>query len=67
MAYCRKQKLADGFYAQEFRGFLVMAAAPPSAHRGGVTIFYREAEHFAIEELCLHGPNVISFQQVTVR
>ena len=34
---------------------------------GGVYIFYREAEHFAVEELCLHGLNVIRFQLVTGR
>ena len=44
-----------------------MAMAAPSAHRGGVAIFYRKAEHFATKELHLHGPNVISFQMVTGR
>ena len=38
-----------------------------STHCGGVAIFYREAEHFAIKDLRLHGPNVISFQMVTGR
>ena len=42
-----------------------MVTAVLSAHRGSVEIFYRKAEYFAIEELCLHGPNVISFQLVT--
>ena len=44
--------------------FRVMSTAAPSAHRSGITIFYSEAEHFAIEELRLHGPNVIRFQMV---
>ena len=48
----------------EASGFWVMATEVPSAHCGGVAIFYREAEHFAIEELRLHGPNVIIFQMV---
>ena len=33
--------------------------------RGGVVVFYHEAEHLALEELCLHGPIVASFQLET--
>ena len=44
-----------------------MKMVAPSAHRGGVTIFYRKSDHFAIKELRLHGPNFISFQLVTGR
>ena len=44
-----------------------MAKETPIAHRGGVAIFHREAENFAIKELRLHRPNVISFQLVTGR
>ena len=44
-----------------------MAMALPSAHRNGVAIFYCEAENLTIEEFCLHGPNVTSFQLVTGR
>ena len=40
------------------------ATADPSAHRGGIAIFYRKAEHFATKDLRLHGPNFISFQMV---
>ena len=39
----------------------------PRAHCGGVAIFYREAEHFAIKDFCLRGLNVISFQLVAGR
>ena len=41
------------------------ATAAVSAHCGSVTVFYRKAEHFAIEELHLHDPNVVGFQVVT--
>ena len=47
--------------------FQVMAIEAPSAHRGGVAIFYHKAEQFSIEKLHLHGPNVIKFQLVTGR
>ena len=39
-----------------------MAIEALIAHHGGVAIFYRKAEHFAIKELRLHGPNIFSFQ-----
>ena len=38
-----------------------------SAHCGGVVIFYRGTDNFAIKELRLHVLNVISFQMVTGR
>ena len=41
--------------------------AAPSAHRGGVAVFYRDADHFAIEDLSLHVLKVISSQMVTGR
>ena len=49
------------------RGFWVMATEAPSVRFGGVAIFYREAEHFSVEELRLHGPNVIGFRLVMGR
>ena len=60
-------KINNGVYTRESSVFWVMATAAPSAHRGGVAIFYREADHFAIKELRFHGLNVISFQLVTGR
>ena len=59
-------KLTKGVYKQEYSGFWVMATEAPSAHRGGVTIFYRKVEHFSIKELRLQGLNVISFNLVTL-
>ena len=53
--------LIKGVYTQEASGFWVIETEAPSAHRDSVTIFYPEAEHFAIEELLLHSPNVIRF------
>ena len=58
VAYCRK-KITDRVYMQESSGFWVMATVTPSAHCGGVAIFYHEAEHFSIKEIHLHVTNVI--------
>ena len=44
----QETKLTEGFYMRESSGFWVIAMEAPSAHHGGVKIFYQEAEHFAI-------------------
>ena len=63
----QEMKLNGRFYMRGSSGFLVKLMAAPSAHSGGVVIFYHEAEHFSIEELRPHGLNVTSFQLVTGR
>ena len=63
----QETKLTKTFYTREASGFWVTATEAPSAHRGGIIFFYRKAEHFTVEELHLHGPNVITFQLVTGR
>ena len=54
-------------YTRESRIFRVTETAAPSAHYGGIAVFYCEAEHFAIEELHLHNSNVFILQLVTGR
>ena len=34
-------------------------------HSGSVAVFFYTAENFSVESLCLHGPNVVSFQLVS--
>ena len=63
----QETKLTKIFYTREASGFWVTATEAPSAHRGGIVILYRKAEHFTVEELRLHGPNVITFQLVMGR
>ena len=63
----KEMNITKGFFARESSGFRVMATEVLSSHRGGVASFYREAENFSIEELRLHGPNIIGFQLVTWR
>ena len=43
-------------------GFYVVKTDAPSRHRKGITLFYKESRHFAMEEINMPGPNVISFQ-----
>ena len=63
----QETKLIDRIYMRDSSGFQVTATAAPRTHYGGVTFFYREAEHFAIEELRLYGPNFIRLKLVTGR
>ena len=39
-----------------------MVSEAPNQNSSGIAVFYCEAENFTLEELCLHGPNVISFK-----
>ena len=61
----QETRLTKRFYTRKASGFCVTATEAPSALRGGFAFFNRKAEHFAVEELLLHGPNVIIFQLVT--
>ena len=63
----KETNLTKGVYARELSGFRLMATEAPSAHRGGLAIFYCKEEHFAVEELSLHVPNVIRFKLMTGR
>ena len=65
--YFQETNLTKLVHTWEASGFWMMVTEAPSAHGGGVDIFYREAEHSAIEELCLHGPNIIIFQMLRER
>ena len=65
----KETKFTDRVYTRESSGFWVTetATAAPSAHCVGVAVFCRKSDYFAIEELRLHGPNVVSFQLVIWR
>ena len=65
--FLQEKNLTKVVYTQEFSGFGVMLTEATSNHRGGVAILYRKVDHFAIKELRLHFPNIISFQMVTGR
>ena len=55
-------KLTKSIYTRESSGYRVVATEAPSAHIGGVTIFYRAAEQFSVEALQTYGENVVRFQ-----
>ena len=53
----QETKLTKRIYTRE---------SAPSAHSGGVTVFYRAAKHFYVEAIQTYGENVISFQLESV-
>jgi len=58
-------KLTDGVYTRNSSGYQVTATDAPSAHQGGVALFYRDSEYWQVESVVKHGPNVISFELVS--
>ena len=63
----QETKLTDRVYTRESRGFLVIAKAALSAHRGSVAVLYCKLKHFSIKEFHLHILNVLRFQLVMGR
>ena len=58
-------KLTDGVYTRNSSGYQVTATDAPSAHQGGIALFYRDSEYWQVESVVKHGPNVISFELVS--
>ena len=63
----QETNLTDWIYMRDSIIVWGMATSEPSTHRGSIAVFYCKSEHFAIEDIGLHGPNVISFQLVKGR
>ena len=58
----QETRVPKGIFTRGSRGYWGVASEAPIAHIGGVAMFYREAEHFTLEALRLHGENVVRFQ-----
>ena len=60
----QETKCTDGIYTRASAGYRVIATNAPSRHRGGVALFYRTEAQFAVEEVRVYGPRVLSFEVV---
>jgi hypothetical protein len=58
-------KLTKGGYTRWSSGYYVRATHAPSAWQGGISLFWRASDLYEVEEVELHGPNVLSFQLVS--
>jgi hypothetical protein len=56
--------LTKGVYTRWSSGYHVQATHAPSAWQGGISLFWRASDLYEVEEVELHGPNVLSFQLV---
>ena len=43
---------------------MVVDTEAPSAHSGGVSLFYLTVEHFSVESFQAHGVDIVRFQMV---
>jgi len=58
-------KLTDGIYTRSSSGYSVVASDAPSAHQGGIVLFWRPNKSYEVEDWRVRGPNVLSFVIVT--
>jgi hypothetical protein len=58
-------KLTKGVYTRWSSGYNVQSTHVPSKWQRGISLFWRTSEMYEIEEVELHGPNVLSFQLVS--
>ena len=57
----QETKVTEGIYTQESSGYRVVASEAPSAHSGGIAMFYCAEEHSSVEALQLYNANVLRF------
>jgi hypothetical protein len=57
-------KLTKGVYTRWSSGYNVQSTHALSKWQGGISLFWRTSKMYEIEEVELHGPNVLSFQLV---
>ena len=55
----------EGIYTGRGREYKVIATDAASKHQVGVALCYQKSEHFELEEMVKHGPNVMVFQLET--
>ena len=61
----QETKVTGGIYTRYLVGYRVAVTVAPRLYHGAIAIFYCEADHFTLEALRLHGPNVVIFQLVS--
>ena len=54
-------KVTDGIHTRKSSGYSVA----PSAHQGGIALFWRPSKSYLVEDWRIRGPNVLTFVLVT--
>ncbi len=52
-------KVTDGIYTQKSSGYSVAALNAPSAHQGGIALFWQPNILYVVEDWQIWGPNVL--------
>ena len=60
----QKTNVAEEVYTRDSVGYQVVVNTSPSPHHSGIVVFYCKAEHFNLEVIRLHVPNVFRFHLV---
>jgi hypothetical protein len=54
-------KLMGRIYTWNSSQYSVVASDVPSAHQGGIALFWRANKTYKVKDRCIHGPNMLSF------
>jgi hypothetical protein len=60
-----ESKVTGRICAQSSSGYSVVASDAPSAHQGGIALFWRPNKSYKVEDWQIRGPNMLSFTIVT--
>ncbi len=58
-------KVTDGIHTRNLSGYSVIASNAPSAHQGGIALFWRPNKSYVVEDWRIRVPNVLTFVLVT--
>jgi hypothetical protein len=61
----QETKITGGIYTRSSSGYSVVASDAPSAHQGGIALFWRPNKSYEVEDWRVRSPNVLSFVIVT--
>jgi hypothetical protein len=53
-------KLTGGIYTRNSSGYSVVASNAPSAHQGGIALFWQANKTYEVKDWCIRRPNVLS-------
>jgi hypothetical protein len=58
-------KVTDGIRTQNLSGYSVVALNAPSAHQGGIALFWRPNKSYVVKDWRIGGPNMLTLVLVT--
>ena len=65
LGFLMETKVTDGIYTRESSGYSVVALNAPSAHQGGIALFWQPNKSCLVKDPRIWGPNILTFVLVT--